>query len=108
VDLFLGKTFIIVTDSFHRRITKGKISIIDKEECGFRIVPEINSMETLRSGFELNHSLSCENLEDTPAISTVICDPEFLTQLVKGEDVSNAPGIKVDGCTTKSGFLGSL
>ena len=35
---FFGKAFIIVLDSFHWRITKGKIGIIDEEECGVRVV----------------------------------------------------------------------
>ena len=65
-------------------------------------------METFRSGFELTHPLSCENLEYTPTIGTVICHLEFLSQLVTGEDVRNAPGVEVDRCITKIGFLGSL
>ena len=65
-------------------------------------------METLRSGCEFDHPFRSENLEDTAAIGTVICQFEFLTQLVQGEDISNAPGIEVDGCMSKIGLLGSL
>ena len=65
-------------------------------------------METLRSGCEFDHSIRSENLEDSAAIGTVIRHFEFLTELVQGEDVSNTPGIEVDGCTAKIGLLGSL
>lgn len=62
---------------------KRKVGIIDEEVCRLWVLSKINRMQAFYSRGELYHPRFSEDLEYAPAISTVVGDLEFLSQVVK-------------------------
>jgi len=83
LDLPFGETFIILVDRRDWRFAIGKVSIIDEEESGVRVVFKIENMKAFWTRLEFDHPHLRENPEYTPVISAVINHLEFLTQLIQ-------------------------
>ena len=79
LDLFLGESFIITTNSLDRGM-KRKAGIIDEEVGSIRVLAKINRMQAFFSRGKLDHPRFSEVLEYTPAVGTIVCDLEFLSQ----------------------------
>ena len=107
LDLFLGESFIITTNCLDRRM-KREVGIIDEEVDSIWVLAKINCMQAFYCRGELDHPRFCEDHEYAPAVGTIVCDLEFLSQLLKRLNVRNPPGIKIYRCGAKIRFVSHL
>ena len=79
LDLFLGEAFIITANSLDRRM-KCEVGFIDKEVGSIWVLAKINRMQAFYRRGELDHPRFSEDLIYAPAVGTIVCDLEFLSQ----------------------------
>ena len=59
---------------------KRKVGIIDEEVGSIRVLAKINRMQAFYRRGELDHPRFSEDLIYAPAVGTIVCDLEFLSQ----------------------------
>jgi len=87
---------------------KREVGVIDEEVGSIRVLAKINRMQAFYGRGELDHPRFSEDHEYAPAVGTIVCDLEFLSQLVKRLNVRNPPGIKIHRCGAIIRFVSHL
>ena len=80
------------------------VCVIDQQESSFRIILEVQRMETLGSRLEFYNALLRMDLEDTITIRAVIGHPEFASQAVERKDVGNSARVEIHRHVAKIGL----
>jgi hypothetical protein len=87
--------------------TKVKSVIVSKEIRSPRIIMKVEGMEPLFGWSEFDNAPVRMHLKDSTAVSAIICNTKLLSKSVKGKNVGNATGVKVDWGGAEIGHLRS-